>query len=650
MSIRIKLLLLLLVIALLPVGLAGWKSIQRLDQMTTSIAASTREQIIQRDRQYLVEKVDDIGNTLRLTVQSANNYLRQQQVMFELSLANSRERPADVLLSGNVARSAGAQSDTRFKQAEPDTHIVTYARPAFNIAGNKKDDPGVIDSLNRLDSVSDGLVALYQETASFSLWHYAGLANGVSVVYPGHGNYPRGYDPRLRPWYKATMAAKATTWLPMTIDASTGQPVITAAAPIRHANGTIVGATAIDLPLQRLLSFHSISQPWLNSARLALLKADQSSGKLLIVARQEPLQAASTWQSEQQPLALDSLSEEQADAIKRLPLGKSRLLETLHIDGQDYAAAITALDTNGETFLALATPHSAIENAIAAALAPLEAERIETIRQYIIGASVLGVLVVLIALLYAWRLSRPLIHMSEVTEALAEGKLDTRTGLKRSDEIGRLSVSIDSMAQRIEALQLEQEEAYRGMVTTLTRALEKKDSYTAAHSGRVVKYALRLGERIGLDTETLEKLRFGAITHDLGKIGIADAVLNKPGPLDDDEFELMKQHPTFSRTIMKPLVRFKEYAQIAGSHHEHWNGGGYPDGLKGEDIPLLARIVAISDAWDAMTGDRVYRKGMPIAKALSILDAEKDDGQFDPALIREFIGLIQDEQAQQEKQ
>ncbi len=106
----------------------------------------------------------------------------------------------------------------------------------------------------------------------------------------------------------------------------------------------------------------------------------------------------------------------------------------------------------------------------------------------------------------------------------------------------------------------------------------------------------------------------------------------------------MKQHPTFSKSIMKPLVRFEEYAEIAGSHHEHWNGKGYPEGIAGEDIHLLARIVAIADAWDAMVGDRVYRKGMPVQTALDILDREKDDGQFDPQLIRVFIDLIREEQ------
>jgi HD-GYP domain-containing protein (c-di-GMP phosphodiesterase class II) len=247
-------------------------------------------------------------------------------------------------------------------------------------------------------------------------------------------------------------------------------------------------------------------------------------------------------------------------------------------------------------------------------------------------------------LYFAHRVTAPLIRMNATADDLAKGKLHSRTGVERRDEIGQLSSSIDSMADSIEQLQEEQEKAYKDMITTLTRALEKKDSYTAAHSGRVTRYSLELGRRIGLDEKTLEKLRFGALTHDLGKIGIADNVLNKPAGLGSDEFEIMKQHPEFSATIMKPLLRFREYAEIAGSHHERWDGTGYPEGLAGDEIPLLARIVAIADAWDAMTGDRVYHKGKSIEVAIDILDSEKDNGQFDPKLIREFVALVREKQ------
>ena len=129
--------------------------------------------------------------------------------------------------------------------------------------------------------------------------------------------------------------------------------------------------------------------------------------------------------------------------------------------------------------------------------------------------------------------------------------------------------------------------------------------------------------------------------HDLGKISIPDAILNKPGKLTNEEFVIMKTHPIQTATIMKPLKRFKELTEIAAWHHERWDGQGYPDRLKGEEIPMLARIVSIADTWDAMTGDRVYRQGMLPEKALTILRSEKNGGQFDPNLLDAFIEMIE---------
>ncbi len=183
----------------------------------------------------------------------------------------------------------------------------------------------------------------------------------------------------------------------------------------------------------------------------------------------------------------------------------------------------------------------------------------------------------------------------------------------------------------------------------LAKALEAKDAYTATHSARVSRYSVLLGRRIGLPEQELTLLKQGALMHDLGKIGIPDAILNKPGPLDDREYEVMKQHPEATYTIMRPLTRFKVFAEIARWHHERWDGNGYPDGLKGVAIPLLARIVAIADTWDAMTGDRVYRKAMTVEKALSILDRERGSGQWDTALLDSFIAMIRDQEETREE-
>jgi putative nucleotidyltransferase with HDIG domain len=176
-----------------------------------------------------------------------------------------------------------------------------------------------------------------------------------------------------------------------------------------------------------------------------------------------------------------------------------------------------------------------------------------------------------------------------------------------------------------------------GILFALAKALEARDDDTASHSLNVTKYAMLLGQQLGLDEEEMRILGQGAMLHDLGKIGIPDEILKKPGILDEFEFERIKEHPRLTSEILAPLETSNYYSSIARSHHERWDGNGYPDGLNGENIPLLARIVAVADAWDAMTTNRVYRLGMSEKMALKILEKEKDWGQWDPYLIEEFI-------------
>ena len=247
---------------------------------------------------------------------------------------------------------------------------------------------------------------------------------------------------------------------------------------------------------------------------------------------------------------------------------------------------------------------------------------------------------IFIAVVIRRNLISPIREITAVATGIAEGDLTKRVETECCWELGNLSFSINTMADSIEKLLVEQEATYLKSLTSLTRALEAKDSYTAKHSARVSRYSTMLGLSIGLSKDQLELLKKGALMHDLGKIGVPDQILNKPASLSEAEFLQMKSHPVMTATIMRPLNRFKEFAEIAAWHHERWDGHGYPDRLKGEEIPLLARIVAIADTWDAMTGDRVYRNGMPIEKALSIIDAEKDSGQWDPELIRHFISGV----------
>ena len=178
--------------------------------------------------------------------------------------------------------------------------------------------------------------------------------------------------------------------------------------------------------------------------------------------------------------------------------------------------------------------------------------------------------------------------------------------------------------------------ANRQALFGLAEAIEAKDPYTKGHCGRVAAYSLVLAKAAGYPAEGLESLEFGAFLHDIGKIGIRDAVLLKPGPLDDTEWAHMREHPTKGFDIASKIEMLHPILPAVRNHHERWDGSGYPDGMVGEDIPLVARIVAIADAYDAMSTDRPYKQALALDECEAML--RKTAGKmYDPHLIDVFV-------------
>ena len=181
-----------------------------------------------------------------------------------------------------------------------------------------------------------------------------------------------------------------------------------------------------------------------------------------------------------------------------------------------------------------------------------------------------------------------------------------------------------------------------GVIAALANAVEAKDSTTELHCQRLASLAHQLGMAAGLEPASLKGLVFGALLHDIGKIGVSDAILNKPGPLSREEWAEMRLHPIIGERICEPLATASQFSAIVRHHHERWDGAGYPDGLRGELIPLGARIVGLVDAFDAIIHDRPYRPARTVADALDELRRESG-AQFDPELVDLFLPMVERE-------
>src|SRR5215472_9444696 len=230
---------------------------------------------------------------------------------------------------------------------------------------------------------------------------------------------------------------------------------------------------------------------------------------------------------------------------------------------------------------------------------------------------------ILVGYFFAVGISGPVRGLAASTRAISRGEFHQRSVARGALEISELADNFNKMAgdieefiERLKEAAEENRELFIGSIRMLAAAIDEKDPYTRGHSGRVAKYSTLIGRELGLSAQDLDTLRISALLHDVGKIGVEDRVLKKPGALTPEEFALMKQHTIKGANIMRPVSQLKEMLPGIELHHEHMDGRGYPYGLQGNQIPLMARIIAVADTLDAMTTNRPYQTAMDLDYAL----------------------------------
>jgi HD-GYP domain-containing protein (c-di-GMP phosphodiesterase class II) len=256
--------------------------------------------------------------------------------------------------------------------------------------------------------------------------------------------------------------------------------------------------------------------------------------------------------------------------------------------------------------------------------------------------AVVAALAAVLGSLFAGQISRPVQKLADGARRLAGGDYSTRVTVHSRNEVGVLADAFNQMGEEIQkAIEEikrraeENKELFMGSIRMLANAIDEKDPYTRGHSERVAYYSACLAKHLGMSTEEVERVHLSGIIHDVGKIGIEDKILRKAAALTDEEYEIMKQHPTKGEHILEAVPLLKEKAGDGLMHHENVDGSGYPRGLKGDAIPLFGRIVSVADAFDAMTTDRPYSKAMTFEAAvarLRFLAGKK----FDPASVDAF--------------
>lgn len=335
-------------------------------------------------------------------------------------------------------------------------------------------------------------------------------------------------------------------------------------------------------------------------------------------------------------------------------VGLTRLVEPhMHI-----VAATTQLDMQAANIDIISAPNGPLDRALRAAqfvarnnIARLGEEQVavtasltelgDRSMKTALGVGFLAILVFAPVRLMAGRAAaKPLRRLHAAAMAVGEERWNpTSIQTESNDAVSELVLAFQAMASKLHASRADRARTFQGTLASLVHTIEAKDPYVSNHSANVAKISCELARVMGLSEKFVNEISYGALVHDIGKIGVPDEIMHKPGKLTEEEFDIIKKHTVIGDRIVSPLDGSEILQSPVRHHHEYWDGSGYPDGLSGEKIPLVARIVQIADVFEALTSDRSYRSKMPVAEAVEILKSEAGT-KLDPELVSEFVSRV----------
>lgn len=453
-------------------------------------------------------------------------------------------------------------------------------------------------------------------------WLYLGLeADGSLLLSPLDRTMPLDYDCRTRDWYKETISQKNKTfWTQPYLDAGeSGEIVVTVSRAVWQED-ELVGVVGMDIKLRKFSE---------------LIKGIHSSqeGYLMLMGANGDIYA-----HPDNHMLTHNLSDQQ---WVKWVLNTDHGTDYFDEEGQQYIYSYLTVEDTGWKLVNVRPVNLPMA--------------IGKIRSWTLDAAVMAVIFILLSSGLLTKLFlKPLNTMMHRITRVSEGDMETRMNINSKDEFGVLSSAFNNMLDRINFLVQERDqhvdtltellaEIRGGYITTvraLANAIEASDYYTRGHCDRVRHYALLLGNALEFSEQAISDLEFASMLHDIGKIGISHTILNKPDKLTDSEFKEIMKHPVTGAEIISEIPFLKECQVIIYQHHERMDGKGYPDGIIGSEIHFSAKILAIVDAYDAMTSDRPYRP-QPLTAEEALLELVSGSGtQFDAALVDTFAQIM----------